>query len=134
MKSSASRTRTFDRIRSLTLVQRTSTRTSSSTSACPPARVFDSFGPEHAARLAADAVAAAEQAVLEALAEGAGVDIDPAAVPRRWHDTPLAAGNPGDPHDAALDAMREAIADQAALDLMGEMVVHGVCRADNTCG
>ncbi|WP_444634091.1 hypothetical protein [Cupriavidus oxalaticus] len=100
----------------------------------PPARVFDSFGPEHAARLAADAVAAAEQAVLEALAEGAGVDIDPAAVPRRWHDTPLAAGNPGDPHDAALDAMREAIADQAALDLMGEMVVHGVCRADNTCG
>ncbi|TDF65132.1 hypothetical protein [Cupriavidus sp. L7L] len=100
----------------------------------PPAQAFDSFGPQHAARLSADAIAAAEQAVLDALAEGAGVGIDPAAVPRRWHDTPLAAGNPADPHDAALDAMREAIADQPTLDLMGEMVLHGVCRADDSCG
>ncbi|MEM5432734.1 carboxypeptidase-like regulatory domain-containing protein [Cupriavidus oxalaticus] len=99
----------------------------------PPARAFDSFGPAHAARLSSDAIAAAEQAVLAALADGAGVDVDPAAVPRRWHDTPLAAGNPGDPHDAALDGMREAIADQPTLDLMGEMVVHGICRADDTC-
>lgn len=100
----------------------------------PPDQAFDSFGQARARDLSADAMAAAESAVLATLATGAGVDIDPAAVPRHWHDTPLEAGNAGDSHDAALDALRDAIPDQASLDLMGEMVVHGVCAADGTCG
>lgn len=100
----------------------------------PPAQAFDGFGAATARGLSAEALAEAETAVLAALAAGAGVDIDPAAVPRRWHDTPLQAGNAGDPHDAALDALREAIADQAAMDFMGEMVVHGLCVADGNCG
>ncbi|RDK06362.1 carboxypeptidase regulatory-like domain-containing protein [Cupriavidus lacunae] len=100
----------------------------------PPSQAFDSFGQARASDLTADAMAAAESAVLDALATGAGVDIDPAAVPRRWHDTPLEAGNANDPHDAALEALREAIADQAAMDFMGEMVVRGVCVvADASC-
>ncbi|EYS87344.1 hypothetical protein CF68_03050 [Cupriavidus sp. SK-4] len=100
----------------------------------PPAQAFDSFGQGRARDLSAEAMAEAEAAVLAALAAGAGVDIDPAALPRRWHDTPLEAGNASDPHDAALDALRDAIADQASMDFMGEMVVRGVCVADGTCG
>ncbi|WP_354683534.1 hypothetical protein [Cupriavidus necator] len=100
----------------------------------PPGQVFDSFGQGTARDLSAAAMAAAEAAVLATLATGAGVDIDPAAVPRRWHDTPLAAGDASDAHDAALEALREAIADQASMDFMGEMVVHGVCVADGSCG
>ncbi|WP_455280486.1 carboxypeptidase-like regulatory domain-containing protein [Cupriavidus necator] len=99
----------------------------------PPGRVFDSFGQARARDLSADGFAAAESAVLAALAAGTGVDIDPAAVPRRWNDTPLEAGNASDPHDVALEALRDAIADQAAMDLMGEMVVSGVCVADGSC-
>ena len=100
----------------------------------PPGQAFDSFGTASARALSADALAEAESAVLAALAAGAGVDIDPAAIPRRWHDTPLQAGNTNDLHDAALDALREAIADQASMDSMGEMVVHGLCVADGDCG
>ncbi|WP_427307306.1 hypothetical protein [Cupriavidus sp. H39] len=100
----------------------------------PPVQAFDSFGEASAKGLSAEALAEAENAVLAALAAGAGVDIDPAATPRRWHDTPLQAGNAGDAHDAALEALREAIADQASMDLMGEMVAHGLCVADGTCG
>lgn len=100
----------------------------------PPGQAFDSFGAGTASNLSAAAMAEAESAVLAALAAGAGVDIDPAAIPRRWHDTPLRAGNAGDAHDAALDALREAIADQGSMDFMGEMVVHGLCVADANCG
>ncbi len=100
----------------------------------PPGQAFDSFGAGTARDLSAAAMAEAESAVLAALAAGAGVDIDPAAIPRRWHDTPLRAGDAGDAHDAALDALREAIADQGSMDFMGEMVVHGLCVADANCG
>ncbi|NOV24419.1 hypothetical protein E5S69_12975 [Cupriavidus necator] len=100
----------------------------------PPGQAFDSFGAASARGLSAEALAEAETAVLTALAAGAGVDINPAALPQRWHDTPLQAGTAGDAHDAALDALREAIADQASMDLMGEMVVHGLCVADGNCG
>ncbi|WP_240071666.1 hypothetical protein [Cupriavidus taiwanensis] len=100
----------------------------------PPAQAFDGFGRASAKGLSAQALVEAESAVLAALAAGAGVDVDPAAVPRGWHDTPLQAGNAGDAHDAALDALREAIADQASMDFMGEMVVHGLCVADGDCG
>ncbi|WP_454711819.1 hypothetical protein [Cupriavidus nantongensis] len=100
----------------------------------PPSQAFDSFGKGTASDLSAETLAAAETAVLAALTAGAGVDIDPAAIPQRWHDTPLQPGNTSDPHDAALDALREAIADQTAMDFMGEMVVQGMCVADGNCG
>nr|WP_232344574.1 hypothetical protein [Cupriavidus taiwanensis] len=100
----------------------------------PPGQAFDSFGAASARGLSAEALAEAESAVLAALADGAGIDINPAAIPQRWHDTPLQAGKASDPHDAALGALREAIADQASMDLMGEMVVHGLCVADGNCG
>ncbi|WP_265919854.1 hypothetical protein [Cupriavidus nantongensis] len=100
----------------------------------PPGQAFDGFGSASTKGLSAQALAEAESAVLAALAAGAGVDVDPAAIPRGWHDNPLRAGNASDAHDAALDALREAIADQASMDFMGEMVVHGVCVADGDCG
>ncbi len=98
-----------------------------------PGVAFAAFDASTAKALTADTFAAAEATVLAGLAEGAEVDVDPAAAPQRWNRTPLHAGDASDAHDAALDALRQALTSQAALDLMGEMVLRGICVADNAC-
>ncbi|WP_077035824.1 carboxypeptidase-like regulatory domain-containing protein [Pelomonas sp. KK5] len=98
-----------------------------------PAGVFDGFSEADAKGLDAGAVAAAEAAVLAALRDGAGVDIDPSAVPVQWAQTRLVAGSAQDAHDLALDALGLQVKGQAALDLMGDVSRRGLCAVDESC-